>query len=135
MFSFYVNILLLIRAFSHGMRRDPQFRALGILLLVLLAGGTLFYWRTEDWSMLDSLYFCVMTVSTIGYGDLVPTSGLSKGFTMAFAILGIGLFASFVAKLVTLRLDMRAHKRPRRSRRRKPDPGANGEADVPTGRK
>lgn len=135
MFSFYVNVLLLIRAVSHGMRRDPQFRALGILLLILLAGGTLFYWRTEDWSMLDSLYFCVMTVSTIGYGDLVPTSGLSKGFTMAFAILGIGLFASFVAKLVTLRLNMRAQKRPRRRRRRKPGRRANDEADVPTSSK
>lgn len=68
----------------------------------------------ERWPLLDSLYFCVMTISTIGYGDLAPTTAVSKIFTMAYAILGIGLFASFVGKLVALRM---AHHKKRKENR------------------
>jgi len=96
------------------LRHDAEFRALAVLLLFTLFLGTVFYWQVEEWSFLDSLYFCVMTVATIGYGDFAPTTDVSKVFTIGFAILGIGLFASFVAKLVALRLDMHAAAKQRR---------------------
>lgn len=105
MISFFINVLLLVRTLWHGLRRDPEFRALGLLLVLTLTVAAAFYWEVEQWSLLDSFYFCVMTISTIGYGDFAPTTAGSKIFTMGFAILGIGLFASFVAKLVALRLD------------------------------
>ncbi len=107
MISFFLQITLLLRTFIQGLRRDAEFRALGILLVLALLGGTMFYWQMESWGFLGSLYFCVMTLSTIGYGDLAPTSDLSRGFTIVYAIMGIGLFASFVAKLVALRLGRR----------------------------
>ena len=104
MISFFIQVALLVRTFWHGLRKDAEFRTLGILLALALIGGTLFYSELEGWTLLDSLYFCVMTLSTIGYGDLAPTSDVSKAFTIVFALLGIGIFASFVAKLVALRL-------------------------------
>jgi len=106
MISFLLNLLLLGQTLWHGLRRDPEFRALGFLLVLVLAGGTVFYWQVERWTAIDSLYFCVMTIATIGYGDFTPTGNASKVFTIGYAILGIGLFASFVAKLVALRLDL-----------------------------
>jgi len=115
--SFFYNLLLLGRTVVAGFRNDPEFRTLAILLVLLLIGGTIFYHQTQGWTRLDSLYFCVMTISTIGYGDLAPTTHLSKAFTMAYAILGIGLFASFVGKLVALRLDH--HKNRRENHHRK----------------
>jgi len=105
MISFFYNLLLLGRTVVAGFRNDPEFRTLAILLVFLLVGGTFFYQQVQGWTILDSLYFCVMTISTIGYGDLTPTTPLSKIFTIAYTILGIGLFASFVGKLVALRLD------------------------------
>ena len=116
MISFFVQVTLLLRTFWHGLRRDAEFRTLGILLALTLLGGTIFYWQLEGWSLLDSFYFCVMTLSTVGFGDLAPTSEASKTFTIVFALLGIGLFASFVAKLVALRLDSHS----RRHHKKKP---------------
>ena len=78
-----------------------------VLLLLLLVGGAFFYWEVEGWSMLDALYFCIMTMSTVGYGDLVPTSPLSKIFTIVFTILSIGIFAAVVSKVVQLILERR----------------------------
>jgi hypothetical protein len=50
-----------------------------------------------------------MTISTIGFGDFAPSKELSKVFTIGYAFMGIGLFASFVRKLVALR--MRHHEK------------------------
>ena len=120
MISFFYNLLLLSRTVVAGFRNDPEFRAIAILLVFLLLGGAVFFHQVQGWSLLDSLYFCVMTVSTIGYGDLTPTMAISKIFTMAYAVLGIGLFATFVGKLVTMRMDQRAsRKAERRQKKRK----------------
>jgi len=74
----------------------------------LTIGGTFFYSYIEGWSIVDSVYFCFMTMSTIGYGDLVPTSDISKLFTIVFSILSIGVFVALMSKLV---LVMVARKR------------------------
>jgi len=106
--SFFVKLMSLARTLAHGLRNDLEFRAMGVLLVALLAAGTLFYRQVEGWSVVDSLYFSVMTLSTVGYGDLAPAKDLSKLFTIVFALTGIGLFASFVGKLVALRMQLHA---------------------------
>ena len=108
MISFFVHVLLLLKTLVYGLRNDAELRAMAVLLVALMAGGTIFYRQMEHWSILDSLYFCVMTISTIGYGDFAPTTEMSKVFTIGYAILGIGLFASFVGKLVVLRMQNHA---------------------------
>ncbi len=59
-----------------------------------------------------------MTISTIGYGAFAPTTGLSKAFTMGYAVLGIGLFVSFVGKLVALRMQEHANRKERRHQKK-----------------
>jgi hypothetical protein len=44
--------------------RDPEFRGLFVLVILLLFGGTLFYSHAEGWGLLDSLYFGVITLPT-----------------------------------------------------------------------
>lgn len=75
---------------------DVELRALTITVATTLLSGTLFYRFAEDWSYLDALYFSVMTLSTIGYGDLAPTTALSKVFTIFYVFLGVGLLAALV---------------------------------------
>jgi hypothetical protein len=70
-------------------------------MLVLLVISTIHYYLVENWSIVDSIYFCIMTISTVGYGDLTPTSDFSKIYTMIYSILGIGVFVGIVSKLAS----------------------------------
>jgi voltage-gated potassium channel len=89
------------------MRDDAEFRAVAGAVRLVLAGGTVFYWQVEGWRALDALYFCVMTIAAIGCGDLSPSTNLSKAFAIVYAILGVGLFAGFVGKIVALAMKRR----------------------------
>lgn len=94
----FLTLLRLARVLYRAYE-DPEFRALLLLMVVMLISGTLFYAHYEDWGYLDALYFCVMTMSTIGYGDFVPTSSLSKVFTVVYSLMSIGVFVAVASKL------------------------------------
>jgi hypothetical protein len=57
-----------------GVWRDPETKALPFVAAALVLTGTLFYWRFEDWTVVESLYFSIVTLTTVGYGDLAPTT-------------------------------------------------------------
>lgn len=50
--------------------------------------GASFYCATEEWSLIDSIYFATVSVSTVGYGDYYPTNDLGRVFTALFLIIG-----------------------------------------------
>lgn len=69
------------------------------ILPVLLTGiatigiGSTFYHHVENLKWLDSVYFSVVTLTTIGYGDIVPKTDAGKIFTIFYVIVGIGILA------------------------------------------
>ena len=65
--------------------------------------GTLVYHWLEGWSYLDSLYFCVISLATIGYGDLTPTTPLARGFTIFYVINGIVILLALFDRIRVLR--------------------------------
>src|SRR5262245_9460468 len=75
---------------------NPSFRPLLVIVVVTVSIGSLFYWRVEHRTMLDSVYFSVMTLSTVGYGDISPKTALGKIFTIFYVLVGLGLFGVFV---------------------------------------
>ena len=100
MITFFIDMVKLLRAVMISIMHDIEFRILLFLLLTLLVGATLFYSSVEGWSIIDALYFSVMTMSTIGSSDLVPTTTWAKSFTIIFSILSIGFFAAVIANIV-----------------------------------
>lgn len=76
--------------------KSPEILSLLVLLILLLALGMTFYHVEEKWSWFDSLYFSAMTITTVGYGDLAPTSEISKMFTMLYVFSGLGIVLAFV---------------------------------------
>lgn len=90
------------------------FRTAAAATVALLSIGVVFYHVVEKFSWIDSLYFCVITLTTIGYGDLVPKTDLGKLFTVFYVLAGIGVIATF-ANLAVKRALLRhmTHKQKR----------------------
>ncbi|MGK5529196.1 potassium channel family protein [Streptomyces sp. URMC 129] len=118
MFGFAVLAAQLVAAVRWAWR-DPAFRGLAVTLVLTVATAAVFYRLHEGWPWLDSVYFAVTTGLTIGYGDLAPSTALSKVFTMAYALSTVSLFVA-VAGLLT-----EAAAKRRQAARRGPDGAGN----------
>ena len=81
--------------FVSGVREDPDFRALALLVAGLLGSGTIFYVLVEGWSVIDALYFSTIVLTTVGLGDVAPTSDPGKLFTILYVLVGIGVLVAF----------------------------------------
>ncbi len=61
------------------------------ILFGLIALSTVFVHAVEGWSWLDSLYFSIVSVTTVGYGDLAPREDATKLFLVLYLPVGIGV--------------------------------------------
>lgn len=78
---------------------DPEYRDLLGTTLFILFLGTLVYHNLEGWGYIDSLYFSIITLTTIGYGDFSPQTTEGKLFTIFYIFLGIGIILAFINTL------------------------------------
>jgi len=62
-----------------------------IILLTIIIIGTVGFHLIEGWSIADSFYVCIATLSTVGYGDFVPETTTGKFFTVFVIIFGVGM--------------------------------------------
>jgi len=76
--------------------RNKAYRALTISAVVILINGMIIYHFVEGWRWLDSLYFSVITLTTVGYGDFSPKTDFGKIFTMIYVLTGIGIIFGFI---------------------------------------
>jgi voltage-gated potassium channel len=88
-----------LRAIGRTLREvwaEPGGRLLILSVSVILATGTTFYTIVEDWTVVQALYFTVITLTTIGYGDLHPTTEFSRVFTIFFVLAGVSTLLGFL---------------------------------------
>ena len=71
-------------------------RLLLLIILGLVAAGTAGYMFVEGWPFLDSLYMTVITLATVGYGEVRELSRMGELFTILLILLGVGT-VSFTA--------------------------------------
>ena len=90
-----------LQAFHEGLRICwPVFS--GLLVAQALLG--VFVGLLEGWGIAQGVYFAFITGLTIGYGDLVPTRGLTKILAIVIGFLGIA-FGGLVAGLAVKALE------------------------------
>lgn len=87
--------------------------------------GTIAYWRFEDWTIIEALYFSVVTLTTVGYGDLHPTHPGTQIFKIIYILTGLGVFVALLAAPAQQHIKQKAEATPLRERasaRRHRDP-------------
>lgn len=73
---------------------NPKVRILLAMTASVIGSASVFYHWAEGWSWLDSVYFSVITIATVGYGDFSPHTALGKLFTIFYVLCGLGLFVA-----------------------------------------
>ncbi len=96
-----VGLWAFLRFFSQvvylGWHKE-EIRGLIIITISTIFFGAWFYHAFEPtiitWT--DAFYFTVMTLTTVGYGDLSPTTMLTKWFTIFYVFIGLGIIGGFI---------------------------------------
>jgi len=87
-----------------------RLRVFLVVLLVVLVLGILGLMIIEDLSLADALYFTIVTVATVGYGDIHPATTAGKILALVLIITGVGTFLGVVANATEIMLNRREKK-------------------------
>ncbi len=74
---------------------------------VLLLVGTIGFMLIENFSLTDAIYFSIVTMATVGYGDIHPQSEIGKFLALVIIVGGVGTFLSVVASITDLFVNRR----------------------------
>lgn len=72
-----------------------NFRITAVIAISTLLTGAVFYHQVEKLNWLDAFYYCTITLTTVGYGDITPHTNAGKLFTIFYVLIGIGIIATF----------------------------------------
>jgi len=92
------------------MHLDTRIRLALNLLVAVIVVATIFYSTVEGWSVIDSVYFSVSTATTVGYGELVPTTTGSKLFTTIYMIASTTLALYSIALIAQRKFLFHMHR-------------------------
>lgn len=86
-------------------RPEGKFLFAILLIILIIAAGTVGYVVIEDWSFQDALYMTVITLTTVGYGEVKPLSQEGQIFTMVLLIVGVGIIFYLLSSEAKLLLE------------------------------
>ncbi|KAL5561096.1 hypothetical protein UlMin_030843 [Ulmus minor] len=87
-------------------------QAVFLLFLYLSFGVLIYSFNTQNFSgaethpVVDALYFCIVTMCTIGYGDIAPLTASTKVFACVFVLVGFGFIDILLSGVVNYVLDL-----------------------------
>lgn len=100
-----IMTLASFRAFKDKWGSLFQF-ILGLFFMCLVfAFGMFVFMYVEGWGFVDSFYMVVITLSTVGFGEIQPLSDRARLFTSAIIILGVGNIAYIVGSFTQMVVD------------------------------
>ena len=100
--TIFMPFIILFRALR-GIWGDQASRGILVAAALLLVAGTVIFMFIEGFSPIDSFYFSFITLATIGYGDLTPTTDVGKLVTVAYSVAGLGIMAELITTIAAQR--------------------------------
>lgn len=101
-----LHVLLLFKRFAHTLRKDRLDRVLLALLVITLVGmlGMAYF---DSLSLADSLWWAIVTITTVGYGDISPASLGGRIIGILLMLFGIGFLGMLTATLASTFIEER----------------------------
>ncbi len=84
---------------NQGISTAAKLRLVAAAVVVVLMGGTVGFMFIEDMSVLNALYMTVITLSTVGFGEVLPLHAGGRLFVIFLIIFGVAILASFATLL------------------------------------
>lgn len=86
--------------YNYSRRDKTGIYAVLIIVIILLYGilGSMFIMGLDIY---DSLYYTIITLATVGYGDIIPITPLQKIFSVTLALSGVGILAYIVTIIIS----------------------------------
>jgi voltage-gated potassium channel len=79
--------------------QNPLFQIkviVGTLVLLICGGTALFHYLEPSFTFIQAFYFTVTTMTTVGYGDLTPTSDLTRLAVSIYILVAVSLYVSLI---------------------------------------
>ena len=76
-----------------------------IIFLAVMVFGSLGFMIAEGRSFFDAFYFVIVTMATVGYGDIHPVTSSGKLLAILIIIMGVGTFLGVIANTTELMLN------------------------------
>ncbi|XP_071036204.1 calcium-activated potassium channel slowpoke-like isoform X1 [Parasteatoda tepidariorum] len=76
--------------------------AAGIIHLLENSGDPLEFSNPHELTYWECVYFLIVTMSTVGYGDIYCETSLGRGFIVLFILVGLAVFASCIPEIIDL---------------------------------
>jgi len=89
---------------------QSRFRVFSIIFIGVFAVGIIGFMAVEGLSFIDALYFSIVTMATVGYGDIYPKTSLGKFLVIFIIMMGVGTFLGVVANATEIMLNKREKK-------------------------
>jgi voltage-gated potassium channel len=84
------------------LQRENVFYLLGVTLAIVLVSGSLIAWLEPDLSLASGIWWSIVTLTTVGYGDISPATPAGRVLAVVIMFFGIGLLGMLSASLATI---------------------------------
>ncbi len=98
-----ITLKRILRKISNIVKRNKLLISILIFVIVIIVNGALFYYsenvlgHNKSMTFFKALYWAIVTATTVGYGDIVPTTFLSRIITIETIFTGIATFTIMVS--------------------------------------